>query len=109
MINEGKITICGVHFGVYLRPLGNLLNVAPGISPPRDLNTGDWGRAQESAFSSGFLSSSLKGGLKTTLGTVAVEGVNLTRRPSKSWWWKHFREEKLLMGYFVVKVINGDV
>lgn len=81
MINEGNYYM---HCIVWFAPqaLGKLVKCSSWDFT--SLNIGDWGRAQESAFSSGFLSSSLKGGLKTVLGTIALEGVNLTERPSKS-------------------------
>ena len=82
--HEGKISICSIHFGVHPKHLEDLLNVTSGTSPPRELNTEGWDEAQESAFSPGYLIKSHKGSLKTTLGTIALEGLNLTKRPSKS-------------------------
>lgn len=40
--------------------LGSLLNAASGTSPPGDLNSGGWGRAQKSAFLLSFLSSNYR-------------------------------------------------
>ena len=53
MVKEEKIL--SVHFGVHLKHLESFLNAVSGISLPKDLNSGGWGRAQESAFPPYFL------------------------------------------------------
>lgn len=91
MVKEGKIF--SEHFGVHLKHLESFLNAVSGISPPRDLNSGGWGRAQESAFPPHFLNNYLIASLKTNLRNTALECLN-KQRPSKSNWRKSFREEE---------------